>query len=426
MSSPWLTIAESLVGITEKRGSVDNPKILEMSRLCGHGWVRDDETPWCAAFVGACLKLSGFKNSGALNARSYLHFGRRLKRPEKGCIVVFWRKKKSGPYGHVAFFDHKQGNSIYVLGGNQSGGGSEAVNVKAYPKGRVLGYFWPTETGPLPDQTSLPTILQLAPDQAPGHLLGGTGTDEDPDRGDLADWDWRDSDPDDDGIELEVGAKGPLVEALQTALVGLNYMLGTVDGEFGPLTRDAVLSFQANNDLPTTGIADSATLQALSNGKRRDLSQKRLTAKEHDLAAKGSRTINSAGWNKWLGIGAAVLGLFGITDKNSGFVDGAANAVKDAIRGGPVGEDAETAIAAAKAAARTAKETAAAARAAIEKVSSGGLIESVIDLGQAVLSSGSAGPWGIVAAAGLVVWRNARNVAKARLDDHVKGRNLHH
>ena len=78
MSSPWYTVAQSMIGLSETRGAVHNPSILEMYRLAGHGEIRNDETPWCAAFVGACLKLSGFANSGRLNARSYLNFGQPL------------------------------------------------------------------------------------------------------------------------------------------------------------------------------------------------------------------------------------------------------------------------------------------------------------------------------------------------------------
>lgn len=173
MSSPWYTVAQSMIGLSETRGVVHNPKILEMYRLCGHGWVEDDETPWCAAFVGACLKLSGYANSGQLNARSYLGFGRPLDKPQHGCIAVFWRNGKNSVFGHVAFFDREEGGKIFILGGNQGGAGSDEVNIKSYPRKRLLGYFWPVDTAPLPDDTNLDTILDIAPAQAPAHLTGG-------------------------------------------------------------------------------------------------------------------------------------------------------------------------------------------------------------------------------------------------------------
>lgn len=173
MSTPWFTVAERLIGTTEKRGVVDNPDILEMYRLSGNGWVKDDETPWCAAFVGACLKLSGYANTGKLNARSYLEFGETLSTPKKGCVVVFWRNGKNSEFGHVGFYDHEDDKEIHVLGGNQGAGGADAVNVKGYPKSRLLGYRWPSETTPLPGDTRLPTILDIVPEAAPPHLAGG-------------------------------------------------------------------------------------------------------------------------------------------------------------------------------------------------------------------------------------------------------------
>jgi hypothetical protein len=75
MSAPWFSVATQFKGLTEVHGSVDEPKILEMYRLAGHPEVQHDETPWCAAFVGACLRLSGYRGSDSLLARSYGKFG---------------------------------------------------------------------------------------------------------------------------------------------------------------------------------------------------------------------------------------------------------------------------------------------------------------------------------------------------------------
>lgn len=443
MNSPWFTVANHFTGITETRGNVDNPQILEMFKLCGHGWVQDDETPWCAAFVGACLALSGYKNTGKLNARSYLDFGRRLDTPVKGCIVVFWRQGKNSKFGHVAFFEREEDEKIVVFGGNQSAGDTEAVNSKPYPKSRLLGYFWPTEIGALPENTSLPNILQIAQHEAPNHLVGGT---DEPVReyDDVGGFDLDETGGAAD-LDLKIGSKGALVEALQTALVKLNYALGEIDGDYGPLTRDAVLSFQANNGLPTTGVADTATLQALTNGEARTLSQKRLTTKEADLQKMGSRIINSSGWNKWLGIGTAALGLFGLTDKQLNIVGGVANGLKVAVGVKDETITKDQILGAVEQALTKAASTGTATvdslkNAGIEALNSlvvsgntpttpptglsVGLTDSVINLGQALLGSGGFGPWGLAAAAGLFVWRNARNASNARVDDHVKAKNL--
>ncbi len=95
MPTPWFSVATHFKGITEVHGLLGNPKILEMFRISGHPEVKEDETPWCAAFVGSCLRLAGYRSSGSLGARSYEGFGDDLKEePKRGCIVVFWRESR--------------------------------------------------------------------------------------------------------------------------------------------------------------------------------------------------------------------------------------------------------------------------------------------------------------------------------------------
>jgi hypothetical protein len=62
---------------------------------------------------------------------------------------------------------------------------------------------------------------------------------------------------------LEAGSKGPAVETLQRLLkTNWGFDLST-DGEFGPKTEAVVKTFQSMQQLPITGICDSATLKAL-------------------------------------------------------------------------------------------------------------------------------------------------------------------
>lgn len=64
---------------------------------------------------------------------------------------------------------------------------------------------------------------------------------------------------------LAVGATGPLVEALQRTLnarLSPSPELG-VDGEFGPVTREAVIRFQREQQLPTTGDVGPETWKAI-------------------------------------------------------------------------------------------------------------------------------------------------------------------
>lgn len=131
-------LARTFLGLKEIVGSKHEKKILEFFAEVGHSWVKDDETAWCAAFVGAMLERSGLTSTKKLNARSYLDWGSPVEDwndIREGDVVVFWRGKKDAATGHVAFFVRfdKNGDFI-VLGGNQS----NMVNEQAYAKERVL------------------------------------------------------------------------------------------------------------------------------------------------------------------------------------------------------------------------------------------------------------------------------------------------
>lgn len=141
MEPVWLAGARKLVGLKEIVGSKHEKQIVAFFAEAGNPGVKDDETAWCAAFVGAMLKKAGVKGTGKLNARSYLQWGVKIDQPRVGCIVVF-KRGNSAWQGHVAFYLRTVGNRIEVLGGNQG----NAVSIAQYPKSALLGYRWPADT----------------------------------------------------------------------------------------------------------------------------------------------------------------------------------------------------------------------------------------------------------------------------------------
>ena len=56
---------------------------------------------------------------------------------------------------------------------------------------------------------------------------------------------------------------GAYVLMLQNRLQQLGYLAGTVDGQFGSMTESALISFQENNGLTPTGVADDSTQMVL-------------------------------------------------------------------------------------------------------------------------------------------------------------------
>lgn len=64
---------------------------------------------------------------------------------------------------------------------------------------------------------------------------------------------------------LKQGTKSEAVRTLQQNLKTLGYYTGSVTGNFGPLTKEAVYSFQRANGLSADGIAGEKTLAAVSS-----------------------------------------------------------------------------------------------------------------------------------------------------------------
>ncbi|EJF8031363.1 TIGR02594 family protein [Escherichia coli] len=144
MNEPgWIIEARKYIGERELKGPKHNPLILQMWRDIKRGGIKDDETPWCAAFVGSVLERCGIKSTRFESAGSYLGWGEQLLKPAFGCVVVF--KRDGG--GHVGFVvGQNSAGDLLVLGGNQS----DAVNIKAFPRSRVSGYRWPAGVSDAP------------------------------------------------------------------------------------------------------------------------------------------------------------------------------------------------------------------------------------------------------------------------------------
>lgn len=400
-NEPWMAIARHLLGAREIAGNTDNPLIVEMFRLSGHKGVKDDETAWCAAFVGACLALSGFGGTKRLNARSYLNFGQRLSQPRPGCIVVLWRGSPNAETGHVGFFDHVSNGRIYLLGGNQG----DAVSIQGYPEGRLLGYRWPTEPAPVAESDVIPNILSLnAGASAPAILAAGTPIPDDGDEIDVRGCfgiELGEDDPVASGARspwdlfthsMQVGESGKHVTDLQKLLVAKGYPLGPIDGEFGPLTEAAVFEFQNANGLPGSGVADAATLMKLLGGKGPDISAGRQGTREEQLLSTGSKIISYARQGRW---GAAILtGLagFGITDAMFDTSKGVGNAIVNATK---------TTTGTPEWAAVTAKF-------------------------MPTLTGTQGGLWALLLGGGVLAWRHFGSAAQHRLDDHRQGLNQRH
>lgn len=145
----WLIEARKHLGLSEVKGAAHNAEILKMWRDIKRGGIKDDETPWCAAFLGAMLERVGIRSTRFESAKSYLQWGVTLTNPVVGCVVIFSRDGG----GHVGFFlGYDEKGNLMILGGNQSDG----VTIRAFPVERATGYRYPA-TLPIPT-TAVPIL----------------------------------------------------------------------------------------------------------------------------------------------------------------------------------------------------------------------------------------------------------------------------
>jgi uncharacterized protein (TIGR02594 family) len=151
MTEPfWMAHARRYIGVAEVPGPKSNPVIVGFWKLAKLSGIKDDLVPWCAGFACAVLEEAGIRSPRTDGAKNFLLWGQPLPMASVGCIVVFGR---TGGY-HVGFVVGKdKAGNLLVLGGNQG----DAVNIRAFPLPRVLGYVWPPHE-PVPAIATLPVL----------------------------------------------------------------------------------------------------------------------------------------------------------------------------------------------------------------------------------------------------------------------------
>ncbi|MNZ24096.1 hypothetical protein D3C78_412320 [compost metagenome] len=139
MTEPlWVEKARRLIGVAEIPGPRHSAEVLQMWRDIRRGGIKDDETPWCAAFVGAMLERCGIRSSRFESAKSYAEWGEPvdIEAVPAGAVAVFTRKGG----GHVGFVvGRTPAGDLLILGGNQS----NAVNVRVFSPDRLSALRWP-------------------------------------------------------------------------------------------------------------------------------------------------------------------------------------------------------------------------------------------------------------------------------------------
>lgn len=139
--------------------------------------------------------------------------------------------------------------------------------------------------------------------------------------------------PNEDGTypTLRKGSHGVLVGHLQKKLQELNYSVGTVDSQYGKLTRDAVMAFQADNNLKTDGVCGPETWETLDTAEKRVVSSDRIKTSESDLRKKGSSTIKASDKGQATGVVIAATAAIEAFRQNVGETQGILNDIMGVV-----------------------------------------------------------------------------------------------
>lgn len=211
MNSLILQIAFSQYGVKEIDGDdQNNQTILQYSRDIGLKGINTDEVPWCAVGFGWVHFKAGHDYLVTAWARDYLNWGTpvELVDAQPGDGVILDRGKG---FSHICFFlgFSAGGKKFFGYGGNQ--GNTWSIN--EFPIEKILGVR----------RASASVSLSVP---SPGLILG---------------------------------SKGDEVKQLQSILTYMKMYNKKIDGDFGPGTVSALITFQSKHKIHTSGIFDKDT-----------------------------------------------------------------------------------------------------------------------------------------------------------------------
>ena len=151
MTQPrWIELAWGDLGVAETPGPATPPASRATTPTSATP-VGDDETAWCAAFLGACLERCRRRQHPLADGALLSRLGRAANEPRYGAIAVLSRSADPA-LGHVGFLVGETADRRHPAR-RQPG---QAVTVEAFPRTRLLGLRWPP-TLRIPRHLSSPT-----------------------------------------------------------------------------------------------------------------------------------------------------------------------------------------------------------------------------------------------------------------------------
>jgi len=126
-----ISVARSQIGQGELFGNNRGPAIRQY--LNGR-----EGLPWCAGFVSYCLREAGYELPYTLRAKEFLKFGKRVKNPKPGDLIVFSRQGG----GHIGIVSevYPKDKIIITIEGNLGNYPSKVKEVH-YKLGRIKNFM---------------------------------------------------------------------------------------------------------------------------------------------------------------------------------------------------------------------------------------------------------------------------------------------
>jgi uncharacterized protein (TIGR02594 family) len=132
----WLRVALREYDQRRFIGTQSNPRIIAYLNSIPNTAGLNDKVDWASAFAEWSLNQAGIDGPKDMRPRAWVAWGRQVKTPEIGSVVIF----NFAGTEHVGFVLADTDDSLIVLGGNQA----EAVTFRRYPKKDVIDFRMPS------------------------------------------------------------------------------------------------------------------------------------------------------------------------------------------------------------------------------------------------------------------------------------------
>ena len=141
---PWMQIALQEVELSELRNSSDGYECYQFHKSTHfqRAFISSSTDNYSTPFVNWCLERSGYEGNVSPDSKNWLYWGKSIKIPCKGCIVLIEGIDPKSGYricSQVGIFIARIGNQVELISANSNG----EVVILTIQDSQVIGYRLP-------------------------------------------------------------------------------------------------------------------------------------------------------------------------------------------------------------------------------------------------------------------------------------------